>query len=230
MVPTFGLDTIRKFTNNVSELKHLAARDFEDILQVCTQKIHHNLYNHLQPILKCIIPVFEGLFPEKHRQHEKDIIDTLFLLATWHAYAKLRLHTEDTLDLFEQLTAPLGENLRLFAGKITKDFVVKELPKETAAKARRTAANLKQKISKGKKPAKAAPIKKSAKGKQSAKKSRGKKPEQMISMSLLTYKLHALGDYVQTIRQRGTTDSYNSQTVSILLHSETILMGRLGRV
>ena len=35
MVPTFGLDTIRKFTNNVSGLKQLAARDFEDILQVC---------------------------------------------------------------------------------------------------------------------------------------------------------------------------------------------------
>lgn len=34
MVPTFGLDTIRKFTNNVSGLKQLAARDFEDILQV----------------------------------------------------------------------------------------------------------------------------------------------------------------------------------------------------
>lgn len=34
MVPTFGLDTIRRFTNNVSGLKQLAARDFEDILQV----------------------------------------------------------------------------------------------------------------------------------------------------------------------------------------------------
>ena len=33
MVPTFGLDTIRKFTN-ISGLKQLAARDFEDILQV----------------------------------------------------------------------------------------------------------------------------------------------------------------------------------------------------
>ena len=34
MVPTYGLDTIRKFTNNISDLKQLAARDFEDILQV----------------------------------------------------------------------------------------------------------------------------------------------------------------------------------------------------
>jgi hypothetical protein len=33
-VPTFGRDTIRRFSSNISELKKLAARDFEDILQV----------------------------------------------------------------------------------------------------------------------------------------------------------------------------------------------------
>lgn len=33
-MPTFGRDTIRRFSANVSELKQLAARDFEDILQV----------------------------------------------------------------------------------------------------------------------------------------------------------------------------------------------------
>jgi len=130
------------------------------------------------------------------------------------------------------LTAPLGKKLRLFAGKITKDFVVKELPKEAAAKARRTAAILKQKVAKGKEPAKTAPVKRSTKGKQLAKKStKGKKPEKkIISMSLLTYKLHALGDYATTIRQRGTTDSYNSQTVNIFLCSETYLIKFSGRM
>ena len=34
-IPTFGQFTIRRFHNNVSEMKKLAARDFEDILQVC---------------------------------------------------------------------------------------------------------------------------------------------------------------------------------------------------
>lgn len=33
-VPTFGRDTIRKFSSNCSEMKRLAARDFEDLLQV----------------------------------------------------------------------------------------------------------------------------------------------------------------------------------------------------
>lgn len=33
-VPGFGASTIRSFATNVSEMKKLAARDFEDILQV----------------------------------------------------------------------------------------------------------------------------------------------------------------------------------------------------
>ncbi len=33
-IPTFGGDTIRRFSRNVSEMKKLAARDFADILQV----------------------------------------------------------------------------------------------------------------------------------------------------------------------------------------------------
>lgn len=128
------------------------------------------------------------------------------------------------------MTKPLGERLQLFAGKITKDFVVKELPKETAAKAWCTAANLRQKTAKGKGKA---PVKKSTKGKQTAKQSttKGEKPEKKpISMSLLTYKLHALGDYAQTIREHGTTDSYSSQTVSIFIVFRTYLISSVGRI
>jgi hypothetical protein len=33
-VPTFGRSTIRRFSANVSEMKKLAARNYEDILQV----------------------------------------------------------------------------------------------------------------------------------------------------------------------------------------------------
>jgi hypothetical protein len=35
MVPTFGRGTIRRFASNASEMKKLAARNFEDLLQVC---------------------------------------------------------------------------------------------------------------------------------------------------------------------------------------------------
>ena len=33
-MPTFGSSTIRRFATNASEMKKLAARDFEDLLQV----------------------------------------------------------------------------------------------------------------------------------------------------------------------------------------------------
>jgi hypothetical protein len=36
LVPTFGNGTIRRFSSNISELKRLAARDFEALLKVCT--------------------------------------------------------------------------------------------------------------------------------------------------------------------------------------------------
>jgi hypothetical protein len=34
LMPTFGRDTIRRFHNNASEMKKLAGRDYEDLLQV----------------------------------------------------------------------------------------------------------------------------------------------------------------------------------------------------
>ena len=51
------------------------------------------------------MPVFEGLLPPIH----EDIVQTLlFRLAEWHALAKLRLHTKDTLALLHQALRRLG--------------------------------------------------------------------------------------------------------------------------
>ena len=43
IVPTFGGDTIRKFASNTSEMKRMAARDFEDVLQVSPNPNHLSL-------------------------------------------------------------------------------------------------------------------------------------------------------------------------------------------
>ena len=129
-IPTFGVDTIRKFANDVSAMRKLAARDFEDILQVSIQRSKPISNNRLTDHPQCIIPAIEGLLPKKHEKH---ILDLLFLLATWHAYAKLRLHTDHTLTSFERLTKPLGAALRHFGGKLSDSFDTKELPKEASA-------------------------------------------------------------------------------------------------
>ena len=176
-------------------MKKLAARDFEDLLQVSSGDDDTRLSLY-KPFLQCIIPVIEGLLPKRLERH---VLDLLFLLVTWHAYAKLRLHTDNTLDSFDKLTRPLGASIRHFSGKLSDSFPVKELPKEAAARQRRTAANLKKKPVGG--------SSKLNKLRQGARKTG-------VRLNLCTYKFHALGDYVATIRRQGTTDSYNTQIVS----------------
>ncbi|KAJ6540207.1 hypothetical protein DFH09DRAFT_929737 [Mycena vulgaris] len=116
-VPTFGQATIRRFTNNASAMKKLAARNFEDLLQ-------------------CALPVFEELLDEPHNDI---ILDLLFTLAYWHALAKLRLHTDFTLSKLEEVTMFLGRQLRYLRRVTCAAFTTKELPGEEAARGRRNA-------------------------------------------------------------------------------------------
>jgi hypothetical protein len=146
------------------------------------------------------MPVFEGLLPSPHNEI---VLDLLFTLATWHAYAKLRLHTSTTLKQLETATTMLGSMLRRFSHLTCEAYHTTELPQEEAARGRRHAAMA----------AKAGP---SAKSKQPTKGAKQRK------FNLSTYKLHALGDYANTIREFGTTDNYTTQVVCTSLNSTTI--------
>ncbi|PCH44273.1 hypothetical protein WOLCODRAFT_77168 [Wolfiporia cocos MD-104 SS10] len=201
-VPTFGRDTIRRFTNNVSGMKKLAARDYEDILQ-------------------CIIPVINMLLPSEHNEV---VLNLLFELCMWHALAKLRLHTEETLEIFTDTTRSLGESLWIFHATTCKAYVthVHELPKEHAARGRCTAA-IRQKVAA------------SSSGKKTKGKTRGKgksratdaveaadessEDPKIKTLNLSTYKLHALGNYPNAIHQFGTTDNYTTQVVRLEIFS-----------
>ncbi|KAF9550311.1 hypothetical protein CPC08DRAFT_755181 [Agrocybe pediades] len=171
--PTFGRDTIRRFSTNVSGLKKLAARDYEDILQ-------------------CSLPVFDGLFPQ---EHNRVILKLLFELLTWHGLAKLRLHTETTLDDLDNSTTRLGECLCEFTKNVCPEYDTKELPSEEAVRLKRQAAAVKKKHGDLKKA-------------EAARQSKGK---QRKHFSMTTYKLHGLGGYVRSIRERGTTDGTSTQ-------------------
>jgi hypothetical protein len=109
-------------------------------------------------------------------------------MGCWHAYAKLRIHTESTLTSFEHITKDLGTLIRYFATTTCEAFSTTELPRERSARLRRNAANSTSQTGGG-----------------------GIKPR---TFNLRTYKLHALGDYPKTIRERGTTDNYTSARVS----------------
>ncbi|KXN87761.1 hypothetical protein AN958_08173 [Leucoagaricus sp. SymC.cos] len=116
LVPTFGAGTIQRFSSNPSEMKKLAGRDFEDLLQ-------------------CALPVFEGLLPP---EHDKIICNLIFELATWHGLAKLRLQTNFTLQSLEGSTRRLGDTSRTFKEKTCDFFHTQELPAEMAARTQRT--------------------------------------------------------------------------------------------
>ena len=111
-------------------MKKLAARDFEDMLQVVTHR--HTLFISSLMLLQfqCAIPCFEGLLDDPHN---RVLMDLLFELVTWHALAKLRLHTDLTLTFFEQVTSGLGSLIRKFVQVTCSHFDTKELPSEEAA-------------------------------------------------------------------------------------------------
>ncbi|KAI0069552.1 hypothetical protein K474DRAFT_1751300, partial [Panus rudis PR-1116 ss-1] len=157
-------------------------------------------------IYQCALPVFEGLFPDP--QHDKTVQDLLFTLAEWHATAKLRLHTDSTLDTLRKATQELGARLRAFAKNICPSYDTKELPREEAARKRR---NLK-----------AATIATSSNTQPDAGNTiRSISGPKRQKFNLTTSKLHVLGDYVSHIIQFGTTDSYSTQAVSMITHDTT---------
>jgi hypothetical protein len=133
--------------------------------------------------------VFEGLLPEPYNSI---VMTLLYRTAEWHAFSKLRLHTESTLQHLEGLTTELGKLMRNFRDTTQSAFMTFELPKEAGVRQRRQT---------------------SGKGKEKAAASSAstRKPK---NLNLLTYKWHALGDYVQAIRLFGGSDGFSTQVVS----------------
>lgn len=128
----------------------------------------------------------------------------MFLSAHWHGLAKLRLHTDLTLGIMDRLTTELGKALRDFEMNICAVYVTRELPRETAAR-QRCQKGSKDSPQEGMEPL--ADIPRPAK----------EEPKRLRkTLNLQTYKHHSLGDYVDTIRHYGTTDSYSTQLVCFI--------------
>ena len=199
-VPTFGRSTIRRFSENASGMKKLAARNFEDLLQVRLQSLE--IWITFNRVQKCAMPVFDGLLPAKHNN---DIQSLLFTTAEWHTLAKMRLHTDSTLAWLDESTKAFGKQIRRFESHTCSFFDTRELPQEEAARSRR---QKKKKVSKNlPNPSPLAPAPSTATPSAGTKKK---------LFNLILIKLHALGDYVKTIKTFGTTDSYSTQPVWIL--------------
>lgn len=190
-VPAFGRSTIRKFPHNVADMKKLAARDFEDILQVSRMNITACSHDLNSP--QCVIPCFEGLLPSPFNE---TILDLLFISVYWHSLGKLRMHTDSSLEVFDIITVAFGQKMRSFAEETCKDFNTMETDKEYQARKRAEA----RRESRG-----------GDADRTESSTGSGKRPR---GFNLVTPKLHFLGDYVAQIRALGTTDSFTSQIVS----------------
>ena len=140
----------------------------------------------------------------------------LFSLAEFHAFAKMRLHTERTLELFDQSVIKLGEDMRKFETVVCAAYETKELPRETAARGRREAAAAAKASSKTAPPGgrkgkgKASPLAAAARH---APQKPGANPRQ-AKFELSTFKYHSFGDYPDAVRAFGTLDVLSSQHVS----------------
>jgi hypothetical protein len=134
---------------------------------------------------QCSIAVFEGLFPAGH---DSPVQSLLYRFAQWHALAKLRIHSDSTVTFLEQTFNQLSQLLRKFRRVTCAAYETMELPREKAARQRRLAQQPES----------------------NATESSGAKTKKF---NLGTYKFHAMGDYVSTIRLFGTVDSFTTQMV-----------------
>ena len=132
--------------------------------------------------------MFDGLLPDHCNAFK---LELLFICAHWHGLAKLRLHSDDTLDIMDDVTVGLGVQFHEFHDKICPKFQTRELPREAAACQRRTQKNHQS----------------------GANTETNNKEPYLKNFNLETYKYHLLGDYIAMIRRFGTTDSYSTTMV-----------------
>ncbi|KAL1658267.1 hypothetical protein EV122DRAFT_182009, partial [Schizophyllum commune] len=145
-------------------------------------------------ILQCSIPSFDRLL--EGTANEK-LLTLLYRTSEWHALGKARMHTDTTLDLLESLTQEFGKLMREFE-QMSRSYATVELPKEASARARRDAQKAATAAGQPALLPADIPVPKTRKAK---------------TLNLSTYKFHALGDYVRSIKLYGTTDSYSTQLV-----------------
>jgi hypothetical protein len=58
-------------------------------------------------------------------------------MSHWHGLAKLRMHSDLTLSILDQLTTDLGTQFRLFNDRVCPSYLTQELYREVGAQSRR---------------------------------------------------------------------------------------------
>ena len=109
------------------------------------------------------------------------------------------MHTDATTEILDTLTTLLGQRLRNFKITTCTAYATRELKREAEQRQRREEKSKVTQLS-------------------STKPTPGSGDNRRLkTLNLDTFKLHALGDYVSSIRTRGATDSYSTRLVLFLI-------------
>ena len=165
--------------------------------------------NWLTIYYQCAIPAFDGLLPEPHNS---SILKLLFTCVHWHGLAKLRMHTDPTLEILDNTTILLGAQFRAFAEKTCSGFDTVELKREKEARQRRQMKRSEKQKAKNASNREAQNILATdlAAGSSSKETKWGRHKKKF---NLKSYKYHSLGDYTDMIRRYGTSDSFSTEPV-----------------
>jgi len=131
-------------------------------------------------------------------------------MAHWHGLAKLRIHSEWTLDIMDKVTSAVGQQFHDFKATVCLAYATRELHQEVEARARRNAKQAAKQAG-GQKTKHCSSL--VEQGETVLLETSRKNAQRTKTFNFQTYKFHALGDYVSTIRRYGTTDSYSSEPV-----------------
>jgi hypothetical protein len=113
------------------------------------------------------------------------------------------MHTDVTLNVMDGVTTALGTEFRDFQMKVCPAYATRELKREEEARKRRQI--------------------RTDTSRQATPHFAGNNGRTRKIFNVETYKFHALGDYVETIRRYGTTDSYSTELVSPISSMYTII-------
>ena len=126
-----------------------------------------------------MIPAYEGLLP---LPHNRTVLELLFELDVWHAFAKLRLQTEVTVKLLDESTDLMYQAMDKFAQTTCAAYSVYERTDEVEARTRRQRAKNPNR-----------PVDSTCK--------------KVDFNTNKTFKYHAAGHYPEYIRARGPLDN-----------------------
>jgi hypothetical protein len=146
-------------------------------------------------LFQCSINAFCGLLPSAKPELtnlQEVILDALYIMATFHSLAKLRMHSTRTLELLDDVTEVMGAALRNLRNVSSKALTVMELPRDVQARVRNQQRRLQ---------------------KQAAKTSAAPAQKKVLTLNLNTIKTHLLEHYRNCVEAFGTTDSYSTSIV-----------------